>query len=277
MDAGLVSSSSSTTSRPGLVAGPCTMPVRPLNWGLAARPVTTTGMPSAPSGNWASRSRFFVGSKSPAKRGLAEVGWCALASRVRDPKVALGVCIPLVRGQAVPPHGLGVVLTDTRAACVCDTKGTCMPLVRGQAVPLHGLGVVLPDTQAAREHEPTVALGVCMPLVRGLAVPPDGFGVVLLHAHAARVHDPNVVLGACMPLVRGLAKPTDSGGVVLLDAPAVLVPRPEVVLGLWRVAPRRPVVHQAPRALETFLVGDAHRCAAGGTKDQFGHHFWGRP
>ena len=76
-----------------------------------------------------------------------------------------------------------------------------MPLIGGQAVPAHRLGVIFRHTLAVVVHQTEEVLGVGVPLIGGQPVPARRLGVIFRHTLAVVVHQTEVVLGVGVPLI----------------------------------------------------------------------------
>ena len=132
----------------------------------------------------------------------------------------MGHGVSLLGGQAVPLHGLLVVLGNTLAVVVLDPEaelGVGLPLLGRQAVPFRGLLVVLGNTLSVEVPAPEEELGVGVSLLGRQAVPPHGLLVVLGYALAGEVPAPEEELSVGVSLLRIQTQLFDFRGMFHLD------------------------------------------------------------
>jgi Fe2+ transport system protein FeoA len=103
-------------------------------------------------------------------------------------------------------------------------------VVGGHLIPAHGFSMILRDTTAVFIHETKVVLRFCMALVGGHPIPADRLAIVLRHALPIGVHMAKVVLGRRVALSGGATIPTRGFSVVLRDAFAQVIHQAEIEL-----------------------------------------------
>src|SRR5262249_15588258 len=97
----------------------------------------------------------------------------------------------LLRGLAVPSHGLGMVCRRTMEVGGSKIElGQGIAAIGSFAIPAHRFDIVFRDAQAVRIDRPEIVFGSNRTLIGRLAIPMHGLGVILGRSATPLIEDP---------------------------------------------------------------------------------------